>query len=176
MPTHLGDASKEGDDTRGRRSRQPSRAGLSSVSSHVLPTPGVEASSMLLHTAVTSAFRRSSRKAVVLRHPHMAEGHSPSSSSKPAREAATNLLQQHQDATVDTHSGNPPRVADPSPQAQGQARGDPDLARGGPDQACILPPADSHQESTIAPSTQRRTAAARQGLPSPSLVAATSTP
>jgi hypothetical protein len=130
---------------------------------------------MLLHTAVTAAFHRSSRKAAVLRHPHMAEGCSPSSSSKPARGAATNLLRQHQDGTVDTHFGHPPCVKDPSPQAQGQARGDPDLARGGPDQARLLPPVGSRQESTIAPSMKRRPATAHQGLPWPSLVAATST-
>jgi hypothetical protein len=70
MPTHLGDASKEEDNTHGRRRRRPSRAGLLSVSSHIPRTHGIVAeTSMELHTAVTTSFHHGGCKAAVHHNP-----------------------------------------------------------------------------------------------------------
>jgi hypothetical protein len=96
----------------------------------------------------------------------MAEVRSPSTSSKPARETALELLRQHQDTHGHTHSGRP-RVADPGPKAQVRARGDPDLAPEGSDQTrkvLFCSHAGSTREGTFEPPPRREDGRCSPGL------------
>jgi hypothetical protein len=174
MPRHLSDASKKGNDTRGRCRHQSDRTRLSSMSSRLSHTPGIGAvPSMEFRTAVTAAPSQCNCKAAVLRYITWQRDavHLPPPSGQGA--ATTNHHRQDHETTRD---GRHPLRAT-STRREGPSSKGPDLARGGPDWARPPPPSSTPagpREASVARPPRADGQPLLAKAPWPSLVAAAS--